>query len=433
MKILVLAYLRNEQNALYFKRFLDLLNNIDRDITLLTSGHNSIFFNESTIKEDDLIIPDIIIAFNRRGLIKAKKINKSYNVPLIFSFCNSDIESEYNGKWNEWNNLIVINDNNNIITKLFPDYFTTFLNLPFQYGEYRPTLFDKKKLTIYVGFDDLKKNSSILFEIAPVINSLSQVKFIIIGKGNMLLNHFNTNVQLNSRNIQFEDADLVIGSGTVIEKAIACSKPCIVVGPRGFGGWVTKANLEKQLTTGFQGRIGGNIGEYIPDEILKDEIFDFMDMEQKQIQKVTNENHKLLQKYYGQTIEQLLLSLTNIIKDHKTITEDLLSTKLQVSQIFTLRQINDKQYIIQKRDTKQYHSILDGAEYKVISEFINVNHVSDVIAKCGYDNDAETFLEFIRELINEKILKLPKVNLGSALIINNVISYEPIIFENISI
>ncbi len=408
MKILVSAYLKNEQNALYFKRFLDLLNNVEKDITLLTSGHNSIFSDESTIKEDDLIIPDIIISFNRRGLIKARKINKSYNVPLIYSFCNSDIESEYNGKWNEWDNLIVINDNNNIIKKLFPDYLTTFLNLPFQYGEYRPTLIDKQKLTIYVEFDDIKKNSSILFEIAPVINSLSQVKFIVTGKSNLLLNYFNTNVQLNSRNMALENADLVIGSGTVIEKAIACSKPCIIVGPRGFGGLVTKENIEKQLTTGFQGRIGGNIGEYIPDEILKDEILDFKDMEQKQIKKITNENHKLVQKYYDQTIEQLLLSLTNIIKDQKIITEDLLSTKLQLSQIFTFGQINDEQYIIQKSDTKQYHSVLDIAGHKVISEFIYGNHVSDVIATCGYDNDAETFLEFIRELINEKILEIQK-------------------------
>ena len=94
MKILVSAYLRNEQNALCFKKFLDLLKNVDKDIALLISGYNSIFFNERTIKEDDLIIPDIIIAFNKSGLIKAGKINKSYNIAyflckLIFG-CRCD-------------------------------------------------------------------------------------------------------------------------------------------------------------------------------------------------------------------------------------------------------------------------------------------------------------------------------------------------------
>lgn len=226
MKILVSAYLKNKQNSLCLQGLIYLIRSLGNDITLLTTGYSKISFFEYQIKELNNIDSDLIIAFNKKGLIQARKLKKNQKVPLIYSFCNSEFEKEYDDKWSAWDSLIVINDDNNIFKGIFPDVLTTFLNLPYPTVEYSPYLLDRKRHIILTEFEKLKSSPLLLSGIVNIINKLPNIKFKISFKNNFLLKYLNTNALLSPQSEELAISDLVIGSGKCIEKAIACSSPC---------------------------------------------------------------------------------------------------------------------------------------------------------------------------------------------------------------
>lgn len=49
-------------------------------------------------------------------------------------------------------------------------------------------------------------------------------------------------------------------------------KPCIVIGEQGYGGLITPQNLSQQFANKFQGRIGGSLNEYIPLNLIMNDI-----------------------------------------------------------------------------------------------------------------------------------------------------------------
>ena len=328
MKIFVCATTKNQQSANSLKRLLLALERLGNEIYCYPTNNINGSIEKYIIPPTEKILPDIVIAFNRGGLRIAKKIYTNFNIPIIYSFCYSELNNEYNGKWGEWDHLFVINDSTNFNKRIFPDEFTTIFNLNNPPCEFILYQADKTNLIFRVEFDDVYPINSIFAGLAPAFNNLPHIKFQITGARIYPSIYFNANVKFS--NVTTFNVNLIIGSGQIIEKAIAHSIPCIVVGARGFGGLITKVNFEKQIESGFQGRIGGEIGEYIPAKVLVDEILNFIDMDKDQINSILCENYNDLCQYYQRTSDQLLKIISQTCKYKKNHNEDLLSLKTKI-------------------------------------------------------------------------------------------------------
>lgn len=83
-------------------------------------------------------------------------------------------------------------------------------------------------------------------------------------------------------------ARLIITYGHVVRKFIRHKIPTVVIGPYGFGGWVTPLNLKALWLENFNGRPNGYLREPIPLEILVDELMEINEC--TEISNVLNEN-----------------------------------------------------------------------------------------------------------------------------------------------
>ena len=407
MKILFIVSTNHTRHNAIINNLLQFFSGLEHDLFLFThkeskNCHLTIPGEIQEIESPDEIQIDIVLAFSRKSLELTKKNKLFGNTPKVYLFCNSDFDTEYDDCWADWERLIIINDNFKADSTIYPKELTFFLDLPVHTPSFLNDPIDKIK-NIHIEFDDFTTSSSVLLKIIPAINSLNHLKFLISGKRITFPPIFNNNVKLTNEN-KIEKADLVIGNGSVIEKAIANSKPSIVVGSRGFGGFVTKTNFENQLKTNFQGRLGGEIGEYIPEKILIDEILDVIDMDLEKLNTIISGNKNLLLENWKIVTAQLDQLITDTTRQYNQINENLPSLKLLLSNLFVLIPSNEKQFMLQKTKTRQLHSILEEEEYQIVKEFSQSKQVNKALFICKYNDESESFLQFINELLNEKIL-----------------------------
>lgn len=86
-----------------------------------------------------------------------------------------------------------------------------------------------------------------------------------------------------------QEADIVIGAGSIAREGILHRKPVIVVGDYGLGGLITPENLRTQYNNNFGGRINGMKDEYFSLEKLEGEIKKSTSLTFQELQMMSNQ------------------------------------------------------------------------------------------------------------------------------------------------
>ena len=141
-----------------------------------------------------------------------------------------------------------------------------------------------------------------MLKLISVFNQLSSLNFNIYCQENyigFLENYTNEHIHFIKSGIQSEDgffleADIIITYGSGVIHFLKQKIPVLIIGPYGLGDWVTPENFFYLLKTGFMGRAGGILDEFIPVEIVAHEMLTIKDF--KDLPSICKANKKLADK-----------------------------------------------------------------------------------------------------------------------------------------
>lgn len=164
-----------------------------------------------------------------------------------------------------------------------------------------------------------------LLQVIAIFNQLNSAILNIYCDGyyfNILKDYSNEHIQFIKKNT--DDGEempietnviITYGPGAIhfLKRGIAV----VIIGPYGLGGWVTLDNFAYLLKSGFAGRPGGTIGEYIPVQILAHELLSIKEC--KDLSSVLIAN-----KEYADNLPYKPLSAANeIIEEDNALQEQL--------------------------------------------------------------------------------------------------------------
>ena len=366
---------------------------------------------------------DAVLTYTRQGLSQVNDLANRPDAPIIHLVNAENLEEEYPEDIVPVSKIIVVGNSNiglfqkEMIASLFlPPVVSvpaTTEGLRMILNQVQNAMTDEtetKKLKILVDIKTIYTNGySLIYRLAPLLNALAGSKIAVLYDEKPLLPLFNKNVSLVRRketDIEklLSESDLIIGSGESIYKGIALKKPCIVVGEQGYGGVITPQNFDWQLKTNFQGRIGGYLNEFIPENLLANDVKKTERTAKEELLKNAREIKELLDKAFDETKEQWRNCLSAVIQQYKQRKNNLRNTKIKVSNTFSLIAFSDEKFVLTYNATRKVHSDFGKAEADIINAFVEGCVVQDALNNCGYTNDADSFLEFINMLLDEKIV-----------------------------
>ena len=415
MKILIASYIKNKEQANRCLALLDILGQDNNKVDLQLSAGKKIlelFHNYKLITGDDLNSADkydIILAYNKAGLNKAKKYAEKNQLPLIYLIGGNEITKEYPNDFRLISRILLLNDYDNSSKNILPNELTEILCLSINLKRKRNyKIQNRKKPVIFIDIES-GKDISPLYQIVPTINALINCEVNILLSSKIFPKIFNPNIKVMHRDDAVAQelttkTDIIIGSGKTIENGIGSCKPCIIIGSRGYGGIVAETNFTIQYKTNFQGRIGGELGEYIPEKLLMDDVLNILERGDEKVNMDVQENCDLLKQEYANTIKQLDNLLKKEIKQYKILSSNLHAVKLKLSGGFRFVPFSKTHSMLTNVLTRQNHSTIEKEEYEIINLFRNGKKVEDAIKESGYEEQPELFTEFVEELIKEKIL-----------------------------
>jgi hypothetical protein len=123
----------------------------------------------------------------------------------------------------------------------------------------------------------------------------------------------------NPNDISIE-ASKIITYGYSARYFIQQKIPTIIIGPNGFGGWVTPDNISYLFKENFRGRPGGRLNEFLPHEIFVDEIMEIK--ENRHLDHILNENELIIDNYLKGFF---IKNINSVITDTKLLHEYLIS------------------------------------------------------------------------------------------------------------
>ncbi|HBM16908.1 MAG TPA: hypothetical protein DD381_11265 [Lentisphaeria bacterium] len=419
MNILFSSHLINNKQVDVCNAFLRMLDFPGMHVDLLV--HANKYFSNLSIGNRKVIDEDfkktnkydLILAFYKAGVKRVSKYAEKNQLPLVYVISATDIEKEYPDDLRLLAKVLILNDSFDYPKTIFPNKFVKELRLSTNLAEKTEFEFiNKKQPKILVDIENSNSAFSSLYQIIPLLNSIIFCEITVLHSSARFPGVFNPNIKLIPRSKVFSEkmareADIIIGSGRIIETGVGMCKPCIIVGERGFGGMLTTNKMEAQYRTFFQGRIGGEIGEYIPEKLFMSEISDLMELDNEAINAIVQENYRFLQEEYKRGKTELYNLLDSEIRRHKNVmSDDILYTKLKLSGTFQLILVSETDYALTNSLTRQRHSSIEKEEKEILELFSEGNAVSDALKKSGYKEEPEMFIEFTRELLKEKILEI---------------------------
>ena len=322
--------------------------------------------------------------------------------PVMYLFCLSDIAEEY---------LIT-----NIVTQtiIFKDKVLNINYLSQALVLYQDMIFPaciplksinlSEKPLIYIRIENDYLNELTFLKLLPLLNQMNN--YVIHYQSDHVIGRHLINPHIKiipgKQNIREEinRSDMVIGSGMVAAFAIQQGKKVIVVGERGYGGLVTKENLEYHLSNCFQGRNGGKLDENIPLYLVQKAI------EEKTDTSKTSEQLSLLQ---AQNENKLIQQVKKIISINNRVRSNDPAINFILNPDYNMVKKKKRIWLLKQVFGNLYKSI-NESESAVISYFQQPHSIPEVlnIFPTEYKDDIS---EYIRELIIEKILIPVKMNL----------------------
>lgn len=350
----------------------------------------------------------VVVAYTKLGLQQALSVVKQSNIPIVYILSSKEIETEYPNIMLV-NKILIFGNTENVPLKMFRKDIAEKVHLLPPYNKETNNNKNKKGITkILIDNTPFNMYYSPSYWLAPLCNVLTNIEVTILYKETPMLPLFNTNVVLKDKTkINITDTvlknDLVIGSADIISQAIIAKKPCIVVGEQGYGGLITAQNMPMQCKCNFQGRVGGYIGEYIPEHLLQDDIRKLISLKVEEQKEFTEENKKVFLEICKEFSEKWTSILSEVIEQEK-LTKDLINCSLKLSSDFNLLPFPDDKFVLSYKETRQVHSNFGKEEASIILLFKKPIKVKDALEKSDYKEEKEMFLEFVQMLVNEKIL-----------------------------
>lgn len=373
-------------------------------IKILGQNFNLVFCK--TVSEIASAVFDVIMVFEKGNLASACNFAVKKNIPILFVSRTSLLEGQFSMDFFYIGQLVLIKDS--VLDQVRINEFTTALDAPCVLADYIPY---KKpisnQLCVLFHIENIFQQFDPLYNIIDLINPLSKFNVTVLTKMPITAGLFNDGIQICQLEEQ-EDfiakADIVVGSGQTIRKAIAMGKPAIVLGVKGYGGFVDKENIEHLFESQFQGRSGGTINERIPSVLFFDDFFMITKKAEKDMEDILSFNRAYLEKKN----QDFMVAIGRIIEDAIDAQRkiDTLNeyTSISRSSIFDINPVGNGSYVIVNKVSKQFHSVIKQDEYVILEKFQDGELLGKVARDCEYDRDMKMFKDFIRELIYEKIL-----------------------------
>lgn len=275
------------------------------------------------------------------------------------------------------------------------------------FKKYRLINSNKPRILVIIHHQNLF--FSPFYQIAPWLNKLLNFDIKVVSDNKALRKMLNPNIKaIAEKRAEMDqlmvETDIFLGSGDAALKAIALGKPMIIAGERGYGGLINKENFLVQYHNHFQGRIGGELGELIPEKLLMDNVLDLLEWGSERVNKMVKENHQLLKKESAKQEKTFLDFLQLTVNSHEQLKNDLWTMKLKLSGAWQLLPLTQDKYVLNNIQTGYVHSHFEKEEAEIIRLFGKGITVKKALTTSGYEEEPEMFTEFVQDLVHEKIL-----------------------------
>jgi len=339
---------------------------------------------------------DFIFAFNRIALKKYEKIPQKKQVPVIYSFCLSDIVEEYIIT-NVVTQTIIIKDKVIRINHL-SNTMALYQDMIFPSCIKSGLTFHKERPLIYIRIEDDYLGELTFLKLLRLLNQMDNYTIYYQSDHAISRYYINPHIKIitckHDIREEIDMADIVIGSGMIAAFAVQQEKKTIVIGERGYGGLVTNENLEYHISNCFQGRNGGKLDEFIPLHLVENAI----KTDEINIPK-TMEKLSLLQAQcedrFIKRIEQIVLISGRICLNDSTLL-------YRFSPDFDIIK-KKKRFWLCKQIFRTLYKSVNESESAVIWAFQHPYSIMEVLSKFPQEYE-EDIMEYIQELITEKIL-----------------------------
>ncbi len=412
---ILFTYTTNNQKQISICRSLShILKNGGNSLVLYTMDKktNELFPNFKQYVNNNIEDFDIIVVYTKKALQNIKQIAKYKHKAVIYIMDSAEIEHEY-PDITLIDKIVILGNTEQVpILMLRKDLLHTLPLLP----PIKDTATQKHKIkkdniSILIDVSKFNMQYSKMYWIIPLCNVLIRTKISILYEETPLLPLFNTNVKLiDKKGINVDNIikkhDIIIANGDTIYNAISANKACIVVGEQGYGGLVSASNMQLLSTNNFQGRIGGYIGEYIPEKLLQDDLQTITTFDEKELNEFLEQNKIEFTKLYDNYTKKWNRLLNATFERKAILNSNLSKCILKLSSDLVLVPFTNDKYVLTYSATRQVHSNFGKAEADIITLFNKPQSVKKAMEKSGYSKDKEMFLEFIEMLISEKILML---------------------------
>lgn len=410
MNILFSADTMNSFQASDCKVILDLIVKRNKVEIFLSQNEHEInqHLNPSTkLNQLDIENFNLILAYNRKGIHQINSLAKANNIPVIYIVSADNIVKQYPQDLTQIFKIILLDSYPSFPTFLFDNNLMFQLpQHPYIGNEKDFSIRNKEKPKIIVDIESKNLRHSPINKLIPLLNSLLDYEVLII-YNDPIFGFFNSNISLIDKkgtdiHNLISNSDIIIGSGNTIFQALHLCKPCVVVGEYGYGGIITFENIELLYKNNFQGRVGGYLDEYLPSNLIFEDIQSLLDMESDEINDIIKLNFHFINK--RNVSEQLNSLFEDVTRLHCSIYNNIWIVYLRFSETFQIIRLPKSKHVIVNSRTKQILHYIEKEEAEIIELFDGSRKVQDVIELSGYQNESEVFLEFLKELLGEKIL-----------------------------
>lgn len=379
-----------------------LLSHIKRHVHLFTISTVKELLEQNYTVDTELTVGqiyDCIIIFNRKHLVTIKNNDSLKNVPLIYMFCMSDIVTESITDPSLVDHIFVFNDSlvSNSLPLFSQSTLLPMISIP-PSGQKSDEQSVNRGGVIYIDIDSKVPISQPLQKILHFLNSLDSYRIICYSENNAYKSLVNQHVKIVTNRDRINEyiglSDIVIGSGYSIMRGIQLGKKTIIVGDKGYGGLVSIENLQNQYLNYFQGRDGGQIGEFIPMNLLS--------MDMKSQANVDEIKEKLFELIEAQE-RKVLKEIERIINASKQLSQYRSTLKFKMNTDFIISKDKGNKLHLINWCLYKLHKRFNESECVVLLDFREPTIIENVLNKYPIEYRSE-ISKFIEDLIRMKLI-----------------------------
>lgn len=259
---------------------------------------------------------------------------------------------------------------------------------------------DKRRILVAGGRE-------LLYRLAPWLNTLIDVDVLVLWDGG-IEPLFNQHIQvrpvcLETLEADVQSSDIVIASGFAVELALLTQKLAIVVGQKGFGGLITDQNLVAQHTSGYAGRVGGLLDEYVPIQLVVHAYEQAEQILQAQSE-MPSRLASVVQSIQDKQVKGLQEQIEKIVQSISLRRGKVENKVLQLSPSYKLLGFSEERYTLTHQPSGRVYGQLGAEEASIIKLFNDKTKVSEALMKSDYRTEPMEFLSFVQLLVSEYIL-----------------------------